>query len=311
MEKYKRLEIVIHLLEAHPFISKKKILEYFMENHELELSARTLERDFQVLETDFHIAVHYNRAKRGYALMEEDALQITTFLSFAGRMYLADLFRKGLKDFEKLQSAIKLEDYSGFEGLKNIEPLFLAIQQKRSISFKHENYIRNSIKEYKIVPFQLKEYQGRWYVVGLPIEENGIKVEENIVKNFGLARCKQVKLCDGYKIDSSMITQQIEKYEQIIGLNYDAAEKREIIELAVTKQQFKYLKSLPLHKSQLVKGEMTDGRIKISLHLIPNYALEMQLLKLGEGIEVLSPSFLRERIIERLNTNLKQYKNEK
>jgi len=61
MEKYKRLETLIRILERSPFLSKQGIIDYFENHHDLSLPARTLERDFQSLEIDFHIAVKYDR----------------------------------------------------------------------------------------------------------------------------------------------------------------------------------------------------------------------------------------------------------
>ncbi len=311
MDKYKRLDTLIHILERQPFISKQGILDYFERFHDVELSARTIERDFQSLARDYHIAVNYNRTKRGYHLNTEDNEQITSFLTFAGRVYLSELFRKGLKDFQDLRKSIKLEDHSEFEGLEMVEPLFTAIQQNLIVEFVHENYIKKTIKNYRIAPLQLREYQGRWYVVGIPLPKNNKLSKDAIIKSFGLARVRQLKIAENFSFSVDRFKEQLKKFEQIIGLNYDEAEQQEIIEIAVTKHQYKYLESLPLHSSQYKKEEMRDGRIKISLHLIPNFELKMQLLKLGEQIEVLSPQYLRNQIKESLTQSLKQYRNEK
>lgn len=311
MEKYKRLDTLIHILERRPFISKQGILDYFERFHDVQLSARTIERDFQSLDTDYRIAVNYNRTKRGYHLNTEDNDQITSFLTFAGRVYLSELFRKGLKDFQDLQKSIKLEDHSEFEGLEMVEPLFTAIQQKLIVEFVHENYIRKTIKDYRIAPLQLREYQGRWYIVGIPLPEDNILKKDSIIKSFGLARISQLRMGENFTFSIDQFNAQLRKFEQIIGLNYDEAEQQEIIEIAVTQHQYKYLDSLPIHASQYKKGEMNDGRIKISLHLIPNFELKMQLLKLGEHIEVLSPQYLRNQIKESLTQTLKQYQDER
>lgn len=311
MEKYKRLNTMLHLLERKPYLSKQDILNYFEDIYDTFLSARTLERDFQTLEIDYHIAIKYDHTKKGYHLMTEDNDQITSFLTFAGRVYLAELFRKGLKDFQDLQKSIKLEDHSAFEGLEMVEPILMAIQQKLKVDFLHENYIKETVKKYRIAPLQIREYQGRWYVIGVPIS-NDKSVNANVhIKSFGLARISGLKIIENFSFDTQIFDGQLKKFEQIIGLNYDEAEGREIIEIAVTKTQYKYLKSLPLHESQYKNKEMKDGRIKISLHLIPNFELKMKLLKLGAQIEVLSPDYLREEIKISLTQSLKQYKDEK
>lgn len=307
MEKYKRLETLIHILERQPYLSKEGILDYFNDNHDTHLSARTLERDFQTLAVNFHITIKYNRTKKGYHLPPEDKEQITSFLSFAGRVYLAELFRKGLKDFQDLRKSIKLEDHSDFEGIERVEPIFMAIQQERIVEFTHENYLKKTLKKYRIAPMQLREYQGRWYVVGVPIQKDENLKDNAIIKSFGLARITKLKMTEIFSVSKHQFDHQLQKFEQIIGLNYDEAEQRENIEIAVSPNQYKYLESLPLHASQYKKGRKEDGRIIISIHLIPNYELKMQILKLGAEVEVLQPQYLRNEIEEVLIQSLKNY----
>jgi predicted DNA-binding transcriptional regulator YafY len=103
---------------------------------------------------------------------------------------------------------------------------------------------------------------------------------------------------------------QLNKFDRIIGLNYNAAEKREYIEIAVSPKQYKYLKSLPIHPSQGFEEELKDGWLKISLHLIPNYELKMQLLKLGDQIKILRPKNLQQEIKNTLSQTLKLYDDE-
>ncbi|HLS31089.1 MAG TPA: WYL domain-containing protein [Flavobacteriaceae bacterium] len=307
MEKYKRLEILINLLERRPYHSKEQILDYFAVHHEFQISARTLERDFKVLETEFHIPVIYDRTNRDYYLSKKDSKQITVFLQFAGRLYLADLFRKGLKDFKDLQKTIKLEDQSEFEGIHYVEPIFLAIRQNRSIKFVHYNYFRKSYTDYHIAPIQLREFKRRWYVIGVPLNAENQPEKNAHIKTFGLARLSKLKTLEITTIKNDKFENQLNKFNKIIGLNYDEGEKQEDIEIAVTPNQYKYLESLPLHFSQVYLGKLPDGRIKINLHLIPNYELKMQLLKLGDQIEVLNPKSLRKEMKKTINNTLKQY----
>lgn len=307
MEKIKRLETLVSILSSRPNSSKQDILNYFYDHHELELSSRTLERDFKILETDFHIGVNYDRGANGYSLKDEDKGQITAFLEFAGRVYLADLFKKGFKDFQDLQKSVKLEDHSGFEGINNLEPVFLAIRQKRNIRFIHENYLRGTRKDYSITPFQIREYQGRWYVVGVPIQEGETILDAKHIQSFGLARIARLRITHPSTLLIGDFEHQLLKFSQIVGLNYDENDSRELIEIAATPNQFKYLQSLPLHPSQRKTGELPDGRVTFNLHLIPNYELKMQLLKFGPEIEVLSPAFLREQIKNSLAESLSNY----
>lgn len=306
MKKYstiQRLEIILQLLEGYAYLSKNQLQDRLVEDYELEVAARTLERDLKALDTSFGIEVNYDREQRGYKINARVEERVVSFLKFAGRIHLGKLFQESLKDFDSLRDAVSTEDQSNFEGLAHIEPLLIAIQEERQVRFVHENYVKETFKNYCISPLQLKEFQGRWYVVGVP--EN-----EEKIKTFGLARISELNIESKAKIPVADFRPQLNNFLQVIGLNYDAAEKVEHVEIAVTENQYKYLKSLPLHQSQEFLGDYKNGRKKLGFWLLPNYELEMQLYKMGNQVEVLAPPSLRKKVKRTLTQTLKLYTNE-
>ncbi|HLR37155.1 MAG TPA: WYL domain-containing protein [Chitinophagaceae bacterium] len=296
----KRLEIIMYLLKSFPNRNKKELIRRLQEDYDLNITSRTLERDFKMLENDFNIQVIYNRAENGYNIKEQDDDQVINFLQFVGRIYIGELLREGLKEFNNLKEFIKLEDYSGFEGIHWIKTLLSAIKNKLEIRFQHTNYQKETLKSYILSPLQLREYQGRWYIIGIPKDESQIKT-------FGLDRIAKLQILGLSTIHFNDYQKQLSKFNHIVGLNYDASKDKELIELAVKPSQYKYLKTLPIHSSQTFEEKLSDGRIKISLFLLPNYELIMELLKLGNQIEILHPKTLREKIKDILEKNLKQY----
>lgn len=300
----KRLEVLLQLLAELSNPTKQKLLDKLADEYGIDVTARTLERDFKVLETNYGIQISYDRKQHSYAISDEDEEQVVTFLQFAGRIYLGEMLREGMKDFEDLKKAVQLQDNSGFSGLAQIRPILLAIKNKLCIKFTHENYSRQSLTEYIIKPLQLREYRGRWYVIGVP---NG----EDHIKTFGLGRLRNLKTMKGAKADISHYREQLKKFDDVIGLNYDGAGGKELIELAVSERQYKYLKNLPIHASQEMDDLLSDGRFKISLLVIPNYELVMELLSMGDQVEVLNPASLRDNIHNTLRQTLKQYNHEK
>lgn len=299
----KRLEILIQLLKNHPYRTKEELIKRLNTDYDLPVTPRTLERDFSALSTDFGIEVQYDRRRNGYAISEADNDRVSNFLQFAGRIYLGELLKEGLKEFNDLRENVILEDGSGFEGVQLIQPFLLAISKKREVQFVHENYQKGTHSNYRITPLQLREYQGRWYIVGVP--KGG-----NHIKTFGIERVSGLEILGFTKIKTSAYSLQLEKFDSIIGLNYDEAKEKELIELAVSGEQYKYLKTLPLHPTQQFESDMSGGRVKISLYLFPNYELKMQLLRLGDKIEVLAPKSLRKEIRNTLHQALKKYENE-
>lgn len=315
MENIQRLEVIIQLLQNRPHISKTDILDYFERKRDYIITSRTLERDFNRLKTKFGIHIKYNRAHNGYSLQEEDEEQISYFLNLTGRVVLGDLLKTQTESFKKYKNILKLESSADFTGLHHIKSLLTAILQNREIKFSHYNYRKKTETEYRLFPLQIREYKRRLYVVGHPISRkskptNQIQKEHlPRIQCFGLDRISQLKNLPISKLRPKDYQKNLDKYKQIIGLNFDESEHRELIRLAVTPNQYKYLESLPLHSSQYKIKDREDGRIEVGIHLIPNYEFKMEILKLGEKIEVLSPTFLRKEIQETLLESLKLYQN--
>ena len=300
----KRLEIIIHLLDAFPHASKENLMNRLSNDYDIQLTNRTLERDFKALETDFGIGLHYDAQKNGYILDHRDRERVQSFFKYVELVHLGELFKENLQDFELLREKVILEDSVQFKGIQHIKPLLLAIKQRKTIGFVYENYTRETLKNYEICPLQIREYANRWYVIGVPLGSDHIRT-------FGLDRINELSSKELISIKVEDFELQLNKFHSIVGLNYNEAEKVECVLLAVTPKQYKYLHSLPLHHSQHLEKERTDGRLELTYYVIPNYELKMQLLKMGPKIEVLQPSWLREEIKTSLQLALKQYNHEK
>ncbi|HUH35312.1 MAG TPA: WYL domain-containing protein [Moheibacter sp.] len=303
MAKYtqiKRWEIIIQLVERIPYISKQSLIDRMEEDHDIKITARTLERDLSSLATDFGVFVSYDRQQKGYFIAADNQEQVYDFLKFSGHIFMGEFFRETLKDFEDLKERIKPEDNADYAGSIHIQSILMALRSHREIGFVHENFQKNTLTPYQIVPLQLREYGRRWYVVGVPKGESHFKT-------FGLSRISQLKILGISSLDPLAFEEQLKKFDRIIGLNYNAAEKAETVRIVVSAEQYKYLKTLPLHFSQEHEKTLLDGRVQLKLFLIPNHELNMQLLKMGNQVEVLEPLFVRNQIIDLLRQSLALY----
>ena len=95
-----------------------------------------------------------------------------------------------------------------------------------------------------------------------------------------------------------------EYFEDIVGVTLSNDGKIQNIVLQVNNELFPYIKTKPIHGSQKLK-ERGPKHTLISLDLIPNYELESIILSYGEGMQVLKPLSLRDKIktrIELINT---------
>ena len=94
-------------------------------------------------------------------------------------------------------------------------------------------------------------------------------------------------------------------FDDIIGVTIPGEDvKKESIILRFTKERFPYVVSKPIHQSQrIVEGKDCDVEIKVK----PNRELYQQIFSFIPDIEVISPQWLRDEIIEKIKENLKRF----
>lgn len=91
----------------------------------------------------------------------------------------------------------------------------------------------------------------------------------------------------------------------MVGLTYEGSDKQEVI-LAVKAQQIPYLKSLPLHHSQIIKeGDETEALVHY--HLKPNYEFTQRIFMLMNDAKVIKPDWLVKEIKERIDEMKQRY----
>lgn len=284
----KRLERTVHFIKNKPGISKTVLLDKIIDATDSVVSERTLERDFTTLKTDFGLDIMYDRTLRGYKI-NEDPEQLAAFFKFAELSALAELYEAGLKDYKSFQKWIIPDDSSAFSGLPNMKIALQGITLSRKLTFTKYNYWRDDYNDYTVSPLRLKEYQNRWYLIAVP---DGIQE----IRNFGVDRLLDLKITDTPSEKSKEFDEQLTQYQYVVGLNYNKSDKVEHVVLKVSNKQINYLRSLPLHSSQIcIAGTESDWG-KVTYNLKPNHEFKIELLKMMKEIEVLEPLWFREEI---------------
>lgn len=195
------------------------------------------------------------------------------------------------------QQIIEFEQNDYLQGLEYITPLYNAILYKKVLSVSYKSFKRETSQKIIFHPYYLKQYKSRWFVFGLN-EEFGQITNLALDRMMGVEDSKHEYIPN--TIDFS------EYFEDVIGVTLDKEAKLEKIQLKVSNDLFPYIQTKPLHGSQKIK-EKGDTFVLIELELIPNYELESLILSYGEGIEVMSPETLRERIKNRVQKTLNNY----
>jgi len=292
----RRYALIIEKVNTNRFPSLTDIKDFLFDNG-FEISMRTLQRDIEQIRYEFGIEITYERERNGYFIDTENSFNMDGFLRFLEIANTSELLMEGLKESKDTLSFIQFESLGQLRGIENLKPLLFAIKNQRVIRFQHQNFHTGEVKTFSINPYLLKEYQNRWYLIG--------KINtQNFFISFGIDRITELKVMETFfELDTK--TNPTALFENIIGLSDSESEPQEII-LSFTPLQGKYVKSLPLHKSQQIIVD-NDAELRIKLMLVPNFEFRQQILMLGEAVKVIKPSGLAKEIQQSLKNALAHY----
>ncbi len=195
------------------------------------------------------------------------------------------------------QQIIEFEQNDYLKGLEHITPLYNAIQYNKVLKLVYRSFKRETHQYIIFHPYYLKQYKSRWFVFGL-------NEDLNLITNLALDRIAGIE-----EIKNQFIPNTIdfkEYFEDIIGVTVNKDNPITKVLLKLTNELYPYIETKPLHGSQKVKEANLNYTI-IELELIPNYELESVLLSFGEGVEIIAPELLRERVKNRIQLTLKNY----
>lgn len=292
----RRYTLELEKIKTNQYPSFQEIKDYLYE-HGFEIGDRTLQRDIEQIRFEFGIEVKYDRDKNGYCIDRENSINIESFFRFLEIVNTAELLTESLTESKDSLKHISFDTGGGLKGIDNLKPLLQAIMDHRKITFTHFNFHTEKSRKFTLNPYLLKEYQNRWYVVGIMA---GI----NELRTFGIDRIENLEVkAETFTPDDKL--NPVENFNKTIGIVY-SDHKVQTVVLSFTPSQGKYVKTLPLHTSQ---AEIIDDEFeyRISLVVAPNYELMQQILKHGDTVKVLEPAWLAEEIKNILKRTLEKY----
>ena len=94
-------------------------------------------------------------------------------------------------------------------------------------------------------------------------------------------------------------------FKNVVGVTMGEGKTEKVL-LSFAPLQGKYIKTIPIHASQEIVEE-TKTELKVSLAVVINHELKMQLLSYGENVRVLEPKKLAEEMKEIAKKMVKVY----
>jgi predicted DNA-binding transcriptional regulator YafY len=297
MKNIRNYSLIVALLQKKKEVTLREIAAH-LEANDVSVSQRTIERYIQELRDDYGIVSDCDRRTNRYSFNEENAALLSSLFHLFHLVQSSELLAESIKNKEKALDCLLFEAGATDAGSVNLEPIYTAIMQSKSISFDHESFEREQISRYSIQPYLLKEYNAKWYMVGVFAHSNAIRI-------FGLDRMTHIQISDE-TFEKTERTRILSLFEFLIGLVYDI-EKPTTVDLLVTPMQAKYFKKTPLHATQSIISESEEG-VVFRYYLIPNRELQRLILGYGSQIKVLKPEWFVKQLREQMEATMALYK---
>ena len=338
IQKKERLEILDQLLQKG---SRTTTQLHEMINRELnerglpKVTLRVIQKDLKTIKERYHAPINYKGRFRYYTdsftlfpenMSDKERELITEVLRTLGQF-------DGLKDFEWIQQyligldaddrkpILSFTSTAELKGTKWLPRLFDVISNKQVINVSYRPF-GGKTNEYILHPYLLKEYNGRWYLIGA-IDS------DSFIINFAIDRIKDFHIMD--KISYRNPDRDInDMFTDLIGVTLRKDAKMEHIIIWVDNTTFNYVntKHITRFQTNIIGAEerklrhlypqLEDGHF-IDLYTYvceitgepddkyKNYELVRELSSFSGGLLVLSPKYLQEQIIDKISAHKERY----
>jgi predicted DNA-binding transcriptional regulator YafY len=191
-----------------------------------------------------------------------------------------------LHENQDLKNRILLEDVPS--GQQYLTTIVDAMREGVALQITYHSFHREEPSTFEVEPYCVKLFEQRWYMLGMSDKLriyalDRIKVLEPTERKFKLPK----------KFNAAKF---FEDYFGIIIGDEDFGV--EPVALKVDSWQSKYLRTLPLHHSQ-VEVERNDEFSIFEYRLCPSFDFRQKLLSMGDSVGVLAPMLLRTVIREK------------
>ena len=230
-----------------------------------ELSERQFHRYTDAVEELFDIEICYDRSRRGYVISDREGID-----NMAMRKWLLETFSVNtlLGENPELKKRVLLENVPS--GQQYLTPIFEAMRENRVLTMTYHSFGRSEATTFDVEPWCVKLFDQRWYMLGksdkLRIHSlDRIEALEPTDRTFRLP-----KKFDAEKFFSDY-------FGIIIGdEEFDVCP----VALKVDSWQSKYLRTLPLHHTQVEVAQTEECSI-FEYRLCPSFDFQQKLLSMG------------------------------
>ena len=244
-----------------------------------ELSERQFHRYTDAVEELFDIEIKYSRTQRGYVVADREGID-----NMGMRKWLIQTFSVNniLNESQDLKKRILLEDVPS--GQQHLTTIVDAMRESAALSMTYQSFGKSEPSTFEVEPYCVKLFEQRWYMLGKSEGYDELRL-------YALDRIKALepterKFTLPKKFDAEKFF--ADHYGIIIGDDeFDVGP----VALKVDWWQSKYLRTLPLHHTQ-VEVERNDEYSIFEYRLCPSFDFRQKILSMGATTRVLAPATL-------------------
>jgi predicted DNA-binding transcriptional regulator YafY len=319
---YRRFQLIDEMLQKGRYASRQQIMNY-LEDQGYLVSISTFEKDLETMRSKFSLPIAYDRSREGYCytdpnacfdvpLSSQDVETIKLALGKLGQFRYSQSFKNVSNSIERISNRLKIDLSSKpkenekilfyepepfVAGSEWLSVIFDAIKETRSISFVFVEF-RNKTSHF-IDPYMLKEFAGRWYVVGL---ENTKHIY------YGLDRIKELVVTEKRYLFNEEVAATLKKnlvqntgiLDFVIHLHhitilYDASVSKEI------------RKNPLLKKMQILREDDKELLVRCRVRITEDF-IQRAIFPYGDKAVVLEPPFAVDLVLFSLTKMLTLHK---
>ena len=316
--------------KQHRFPDISLLLEKCQQRLDRTISRSTIEKDLRAMkdlpEPGYYAPIAFDRANNGYyytdpsysinniQVKDEDIDAIEMAANMLNRYREFHVVKRYAEAIDRILDVVNVrrilskdefEQYIQLEkpvyvrGADFIEPVIKAIQDRMVLKISHQSFSEADPHTRIVHPYLLKEYNGRWYFVGLAETERDIRT-------FGLERILSIEPEPTIKFRQIKFNAR-EYFKYTIGVIAPQS-KPPKIQLECTKQEAQYIITKPIHESQVILREKKDS-IVFGFEVHPTWEFITTILGFREGARIISPLWLKNHMLEIINAMKQNYLN--
>lgn len=314
--------------KQRPFPNLSELAEKCEEVLGKTFSESTLQKDIYAMRFDeglgFQAPIEYNKLHKGYfysdenysiasiPLKEEDLIAIEFAAGILQQFSGVGLLGKFDEAIGKIMESVNISRAMGESNFNRIiqmekndvnmvpdllENITNAIIHKKVLRFHYHSFSSGKKSEKTLHPYLLKEYRNRWYVIGWSSGDEALRT-------FGLERMGEPEIIkEKFYQEKSFHPETY--FRHSFGITVDKMNAEEIV-LEFYGNDALYVKTQALHPTQKILSE-SDGKLNVSLQVIPSPELTMAIRSYGAQVKVLKPKWLAREIEQNLREALKKY----